>query len=71
MTLDPRWETADVDVGNNYYPRRIIPSRLEVFKGRETKKNLMQKMNKAVDRDSMKPHKAKKGKKGKKDESDE
>ena len=32
VTIDPTWETADVDVENNYYPRRIIPSRLEIFK---------------------------------------
>jgi Peptidase family M1 domain len=68
VRLDPNWETADVDVENNYYPRRIIPSRLEVYKGRKTKKNLMQKMDMAVERDSMTPHKAKKSKKGKKDE---
>jgi hypothetical protein len=29
--LDPHWETADVDLYNNHYPRRILPSRLEVF----------------------------------------
>ncbi len=29
--VDPHWETADVDVANNSYPRRIIPSRLEIF----------------------------------------
>ncbi|TQV71079.1 M1 family metallopeptidase [Aliikangiella marina] len=32
LTLDPQWETADVDIENNYYPRRIIPSRIEAFK---------------------------------------
>jgi hypothetical protein len=32
VVVDPRWETADVDVENNHYPRRIIPSRIEVFK---------------------------------------
>ncbi len=30
--IDPLWETADVDVENNHYPRRIIPSRIESFK---------------------------------------
>ena len=24
VTIDPHWETADVDVENNHYPRRII-----------------------------------------------
>ncbi|MCV2885873.1 M1 family metallopeptidase [Aestuariibacter sp. AA17] len=32
VTVDPHWETADVDVENNHYPRQIIPSRIEVFK---------------------------------------
>ncbi len=32
MTLDPDWETADADIENNHYPRRIVPSRVEAFK---------------------------------------
>ncbi len=32
VTVDPRWETADVDVHNNHYPRQIIPSRIEAYK---------------------------------------
>ena len=32
VVVDPRWETADVDIENNHYPRRIIPSRIEAFK---------------------------------------
>tara|TARA_R110002096_G_scaffold416576_2_gene619276 strand:- start:89253 stop:91673 length:2421 start_codon:yes stop_codon:yes gene_type:complete len=32
VTIDPRWETADVDIENNHYPRRIIPSRIEAYK---------------------------------------
>ncbi len=32
VTVDPRWETADVDVNNNHYPRKIIPSRIEAYK---------------------------------------
>ncbi|PCO07126.1 aminopeptidase [Microbulbifer flavimaris] len=32
VVVDPRWETADVDNENNHYPRRIIKSRMEVFK---------------------------------------
>ena len=34
VTVDPRWETADVDVENNHYPRRIIPSRIEAYKSK-------------------------------------
>ena len=32
IVVDPKWETADADVENNYYPRRMIPSRIESFK---------------------------------------
>lgn len=32
VTVDPNWETADVDVHNNVYPRQIIPSRIEAYK---------------------------------------
>lgn len=32
VILDPQEETADVNTENNFYPRRPIPSRFEVFK---------------------------------------
>lgn len=32
IVVDPLQETADVDIENNFYPRRIIPSRIESFK---------------------------------------
>jgi len=32
IVIDPLRETADVNIENNYYPRRIIPSRIESFK---------------------------------------
>ena len=32
VVVDPQWETADVDVENNHYPRRIVPSRIELYK---------------------------------------
>ena len=32
IVIDPLQETADVNIENNYYPRRIIPSRIESFK---------------------------------------
>ncbi len=32
ITLDPNWETADVELNNNYWPRREVESRLELFK---------------------------------------
>ncbi len=34
VTVDPYWETADVDVENNHYPRQIIPSRIEAYKSK-------------------------------------
>jgi hypothetical protein len=37
VTVDPRWETADVDVSNNHYPRQIIPSRIEAYKSKKRK----------------------------------
>ncbi|MAJ68145.1 MAG: aminopeptidase [Alteromonadaceae bacterium] len=36
VTVDPRWETADVDVENNHYPRQIIPSRFEAYKSKRS-----------------------------------
>ena len=36
VTVDPRWETADVDVNNNHYPRQIIPSRIEAYKSKKS-----------------------------------
>lgn len=40
VTLDPYWQTADVDLANNHFPRQIMPSRLELFKAKK-RKNLM------------------------------
>ncbi|MEM6793607.1 MAG: M1 family metallopeptidase [Acidobacteriota bacterium] len=37
VVIDPNWETADTDVENNHYPRRIVPSRIEAFKSPEGK----------------------------------
>ena len=32
IVVDPLRETADTDIENNYYPRRIIPSRIDSYK---------------------------------------
>jgi hypothetical protein len=32
LTQDPYWETADIDTSNNAWPRKVQPSRLELFK---------------------------------------
>ena len=36
VVVDPNWETADTDIENNYYPRRIIPSRVEAYKAKRS-----------------------------------
>jgi hypothetical protein len=36
LTQDPNWETADTDVNNNSWPRKLTPSRLELFKSQRT-----------------------------------
>ncbi|MDM5178114.1 M1 family metallopeptidase [Massilia sp. DJPM01] len=45
LTQDPYWETADTDVSNNAWPRKIMPSRLELFKTDRTKDDLMKDFN--------------------------
>ena len=52
VELDPLRETADADRSNNYYPPRIEPSRLEVYK-RKTTKNLMERLGFRVERDGL------------------
>jgi hypothetical protein len=37
VVVDPEWETADADIENNHYPRRIIPSRVEAYKAEQDK----------------------------------
>jgi hypothetical protein len=32
IVLDPNLETADANLGNNFFPRRIVPTRFQVFK---------------------------------------
>jgi hypothetical protein len=41
LTQDPYWETADIDVSNNSWPRKPTPSRLELFKTDTDPNNLM------------------------------
>ena len=50
IEVDPKWETADVDIENNFYPRKIIRSRLEMFKKKDG--------TKPEDRDLMQDNKA-------------
>ncbi|MEN9855227.1 MAG: hypothetical protein RLZZ157_353 [Pseudomonadota bacterium] len=41
VEIDPRQETADVDRANNYFPARIEPTRLEVYRERRSGRNQM------------------------------
>jgi len=50
IELDPYWETADVDVNNNYWPQRAIESRLQLYK-RKKSKSLMEKYNQKLKTD--------------------
>lgn len=43
LALDPNLETADIDMGNNYWPKRHVPTRFELFKEEQRERqNLMQ-----------------------------
>ena len=67
VVLDPRWETADVDIENNHYPRRIIPSRIEAYKSPEREeleyRDIMQDIKTELEPDDDKSGKDKDGKK--------
>jgi hypothetical protein len=41
LTQDPYWETADIDTSNNAWPRKITPSRVELFKSERGMGDLM------------------------------
>jgi len=44
ITLDPHLETADVNVENNYFPRRPVKSRFQIFKEQQRPRNPMQEI---------------------------
>ncbi|MFM9986655.1 MAG: M1 family metallopeptidase [Flavobacteriales bacterium] len=52
ITLDPLLETADVDLSNNNWPPRIVPTRFELFKQGQGPKgeNPMQKAKKETEK---------------------
>jgi hypothetical protein len=45
LVQDPYWETADTDVSNNAWPRKITPSRVELFKSERGTGDLMKDFN--------------------------
>ncbi len=44
IELDPDHQTADVDRSNNHFPRKIMPSRLQLFKYESETRDLMKEM---------------------------
>jgi len=50
IVLDPYWETADVDINNNYWPQRVVESRLELYK-RKKSVDMMKEFNKKLTTD--------------------
>ncbi|WP_028101696.1 M1 family metallopeptidase [Pseudoduganella violaceinigra] len=44
LVQDPYWETADIDQSNNAWPRKVTPSRLELYKARQPD-NMMKDFN--------------------------
>jgi hypothetical protein len=45
LTQDPYLETADIDTSNNAWPRKVQPSRLELFKSQRTQDDMMKDFN--------------------------
>jgi hypothetical protein len=43
VTLDPNRETADVDITNNFWPARAVPTRFQLFKDSQDNENPMQR----------------------------
>ncbi len=37
VTVDPHWETADINMANNHFPRRIEKSRIELIKRKKSR----------------------------------
>ena len=46
VEVDPHWETADIDISNNYWPARVIKTPLELFKNK--KANMMRDYNESL-----------------------
>ncbi|HXG82386.1 MAG TPA: M1 family metallopeptidase [Pyrinomonadaceae bacterium] len=40
FVLDPNLETADTDLSNNFFPRRTVPSRFELYKNSQNNPNI-------------------------------
>ncbi|MCC7242003.1 MAG: M1 family metallopeptidase [Acidobacteria bacterium] len=56
ITLDPKLETADADLSNNFFPRRPVMTRFQMFKQQQqTSPNPMQQLEKKSDTDAPRP----------------
>ena len=51
IALDPFYETADVDMSNNYWPARVVPTRFDVYKSKKrgSSDNPMKKAQKGAE----------------------
>jgi hypothetical protein len=52
VELDPHWETADIDINNNSWPRKVAHSKLELYKrkkGENQMKDFNEKLKPAID----------------------
>ena len=52
ISIDDRHQTADADYSNNRFPAAISQSRLELYKSKNTRRNLMQDMLKKLKADT-------------------
>jgi len=59
VMVDPYWETADVDMANNHFPRRIEKSRFELIK-RKKQRDMMKEFDTKLTSDKDKATKKKK-----------
>lgn len=53
VELDPLWETADADRTDNYFPPRIEPTRLELYRSSSNPSSMMDDLDLRVTRDSV------------------
>ena len=61
VTVDAGWETADVNVHNNHYPRKIIPSRINAYKSKKStdkvRRDIMHDIKTELEEPKVKPKK--------------
>lgn len=55
VELDPLQETADANRNNNYFPQKIVPTRLQLFKDKPNIKNQMKEDDLTVTPDDLTP----------------